>query len=130
MATVFPTVFVSHGAPTMFLDPGPTHGFLAGLGGELGKPRAIVCVSAHWEAGEATVSFAARPRTIHDFSGFPEELDRITYPAAGDPSLAARVVDLLRAAGLPARGDPSRGLDHGAWVPLGLMYPQIGRAHV
>ena len=123
MATAFPTVFVSHGAPTTFLEPGATHAFLAGLGGELGKPRAIVCVSAHWEAGAPTVSAAARPATVHDFSGFPEELDRVAYPAAGDPALAGRIVELLRAAGLPAGRDPSRGLDHGAWVPLGLMYP-------
>lgn len=123
MATVFPAVFVSHGAPTMFLEPGPTHEFLTGLGGDLGKPRAILCVSAHWEAGRPTVSSAARPATVHDFSGFPEELDRVTYPAAGDPGLAARVVELLRGAGLAASSDPSRGLDHGAWVPLGLMYP-------
>lgn len=123
MATAFPAVFVSHGAPTMFIEPGPTHEFLAGLGAQLGRPAAVVCVSAHWETGEPTVSAAARPATIHDFHGFPEELDRVTYPAAGDPKLAGRVVELLRGAGLPARSDPARGLDHGAWVPLGLMYP-------
>lgn len=88
------------------------------------KPRAVVLVSAHFEApGPVRVGAAAVPETIHDFSGFPEELYRIRYPAKGDPGLAALIVRLLEEAGFPAKADRERGLDHGAWVPLLSLYP-------
>lgn len=119
----FPAVFVSHGAPTMYLEPGPTHEFLSKLGAELGRPEGILCVSAHWETDQPTVGASPRPETIHDFGGFGEDLQRVVYPAPGDPALAGSAAELLGAAGLAVRTDPSRGLDHGAWVPLGLMYP-------
>jgi 4,5-DOPA dioxygenase extradiol len=118
-----PAVFVSHGAPTMYLEAGPTHSFLSNLGGQLGRPEAILCVSAHWEAARPTLGASRRPETIHDFGGFGDALGRVVYPAPGDPALARRAANLLGAAGLPARTDDARGLDHGAWVPLGLMYP-------
>ncbi|MGE5236773.1 MAG: DODA-type extradiol aromatic ring-opening family dioxygenase [Acidobacteriota bacterium] len=123
MATRFPSVFVSHGAPTLLLDACPAREFLAGLGRELGRPRAVLCVSAHWEASRPALTTAARPATIHDFSGFPRELYDITYPAPGDPELARRAAELLDAAGLAAAADSRRGLDHGAWVPLALVFP-------
>ena len=119
----FPAVFVSHGAPTLPIEAGPARDFLAGLGKTLGKPKAILVMSAHWENGEAAVSAAARPETIHDFFGFPQELYRMTYPAPGAPDLAAHVSKLLGAKGMATHIHPSRGLDHGAWVPLLLMYP-------
>lgn len=119
----FPTIFVSHGPPTMALEPTPCHRFLEGLGAELGRPEAVLCVSAHWETGRPSVSAAARPATIHDFYGFPEALYALRYPAPGAPALAQRCVDLLAAAGVGCHSDPDRGLDHGAWVPLMLMYP-------
>jgi 4,5-DOPA dioxygenase extradiol len=119
----FPPLFVSHGAPTLPFDPGPTAGFLRDLGLRLGRPRAIVCISAHWETAAPRVTLAARPETIHDFYGFPDRLYDLRYPAPGEPGLASRIVDLVRGAGLVADGDPERGLDHGAWVPLMLMYP-------
>lgn len=122
----FPALFVSHGAPTLALEPGPTRGFLAQLGAGLGRPAAILVVSAHWEAAAPAVSAAAQPETIHDFYGFPQELYRMRYPAPGAPELAQRAVRLLTAAGLPAAAAPDRGLDHGAWVPLMLMYPDAG----
>jgi 4,5-DOPA dioxygenase extradiol len=118
-----PAVFVSHGAPTLLLEGGPAVDFLAGLGRELGKPSAVVCLSAHWETDAPAVSAAAHPETIHDFSGFPPELHAMRYPAAGAPALAERVRALLADAGLPCAVDPARGLDHGAWVPMKLMYP-------
>ncbi|HXV24641.1 MAG TPA: class III extradiol ring-cleavage dioxygenase [Alphaproteobacteria bacterium] len=117
-------VFVSHGAPTLVLEDHPARHFLARLGREMERPRAILCVSAHWETAEPTVSLAERPATIHDFYGFPEELYRMTYPAPGAPDLARRGAELLRTAGLPCREDPDRGLDHGAWSPLILIYPK------
>lgn len=119
-----PSVFVSHGAPTLALDEDDTAMFLRRLGARLGRPRAILCVSAHWTTRVPTASAAERPETIHDFGGFPEEMYRIRYDAPGAPELAARVVGLLAGAGLEAEVSPGRGLDHGAWVPLSLMYPE------
>ncbi|HWQ08604.1 MAG TPA: class III extradiol ring-cleavage dioxygenase [Holophaga sp.] len=123
MNTPMPSFFVSHGAPTLFLEPQPTRTFLQGLGQALPRPRAVLCVSAHWTTATPMVTMARQPETIHDFYGFPEALFAVRYPASGDPALAERVRALLDKAGMPAAGDPARGLDHGAWVPLGLMYP-------
>jgi len=121
----FPAVFVSHGAPSLALEPAdPTYGFLAGLGRTLGKPHAVVCVSAHWEAARPSVGAAEHPSTIHDFSGFPAPLYDLRYAAPGDPAVASRVAAMLEAGALPATLDARRGLDHGAWVPLSLMYPE------
>lgn len=120
----FPAVFVSHGAPTLAVEENDTTDFLRRLGGELGKPEAVVCVSAHWNTGAPVVSAAESPETIHDFEGFPEELYRIRYPAPGAPALAARVGELLGRAGIACAVSADRGLDHGAWVPLRLMYPE------
>jgi 4,5-DOPA dioxygenase extradiol len=72
------------------------------------------------------VTTSPRPPTLHDFGGFPEALYRIRYPAPGDPALAAEVLEALQKSGLQGTGDPRRGLDHGAWVPLHLMFPDAG----
>jgi 4,5-DOPA dioxygenase extradiol len=119
----FPAVFVSHGAPTLPLTPAPARDFLAGYGTTLGRPTAILAVSAHWETAAPMLDAAAAPETIHDFYGFPRQLYEMHYAAPGDPALARRAADLLGTAGMTARLEP-RGLDHGAWVPLMLMYPQ------
>lgn len=119
-----PILFVSHGAPDLLLAPGKTGDLWRVLGEELPRPRAILAVSAHWGAEQPTVSTAVKPRTIHDFSGFPEALYQLNYPAPGAPELGERVVELLAAAGLPTVRHPGRGLDHGAWAPLSLLYPQ------
>jgi len=123
MAERFPAVFVSHGAPTLPIEPIRARDFLSEFGQALGKPGAILVVSAHWESSDAAVSTVARPETIHDFYGFPQELYRLAYPAPGAPELASRVSKLLGAKGIPTHMHPTRGLDHGAWVPLLLMYP-------
>ena len=118
-----PSLFVSHGAPTMAIDPGPTGAMLARLGQRLGKPRAIVMVSAHHMTPIPEAGTAARPETIYDFSGFPPALYQIQYPSAGAADIGARITALLRRAGFDVRVNPNRGLDHGAWVPLRLMFP-------
>jgi 4,5-DOPA dioxygenase extradiol len=123
-ANALPAVFVSHGAPTLAVEQNDTVEFLKRLGGVLGRPQSILCVSAHWSTDAPAVSGAERPETIHDFGGFSEELYRIRYPAPGAPNLAARVGELLGKAGLAYTVSPTRGLDHGAWVPLRLVYPE------
>ena len=121
---MLPSLFLSHGAPTLPLTDAPARSFLSGLGSGLPRPRAILVVSAHWETESPMVSSVERNETIHDFYGFPRPLYELTYPAPGLPSLAQDIARLLRAAGLSCGIDTARGLDHGAWVPLLLMYPQ------
>jgi 4,5-DOPA dioxygenase extradiol len=106
------------------LQDTPARRFLQGLGKSLERPEAIVVVSAHWEtAGGPAVSLADRPETIHDFGGFPRALFEIQYPAPGAPEAARRTAALLEAGGIAVGSSRERGLDHGAWVPLTLMYP-------
>jgi 4,5-DOPA dioxygenase extradiol len=121
---MLPSLFISHGSPMLALEPQASGPALARLAREWPKPRAIVVVSAHWESDDLRVCATAQPRTWHDFAGFPAALYSISYPAPGDPALAAQIVDLLGDAGLPAQLDPERPLDHGAWVPLSLLYPE------
>jgi 4,5-DOPA dioxygenase extradiol len=119
-----PAVFLSHGAPTLAVEETRETRAWAALARELPRPRAILAVSAHWDTDQPAVSGAAKPETIHDFSGFPRELYEQRYPAPGAPELAGAAARLLESAGLPCAIDPGRGLDHGAWVPLKWMYPE------
>jgi 4,5-DOPA dioxygenase extradiol len=119
-----PALFVSHGAPDLPLSDAPARRFLEGLAGDLPRPDAILVVSAHWETELPTVSTADHPETIYDFGGFAPELRQIRYEAPGAPDIARRAAGLLRAAAIPCEQDPSRGLDHGAWVPLLMVRPQ------
>lgn len=115
---MLPAIFVSHGAPTLPFDDVPARDFLRGLGQTLGRPSAIVMMSAHWETASPTANAVAVNDTIHDFGGFPRRLYELRYPAPGDVALASQVAALTGGA-----VDTARGLDHGAWVPLMLMYP-------
>jgi 4,5-DOPA dioxygenase extradiol len=119
-----PSLFVSHGSPMLALDDGPARRFLTALGPRLGRPDGIVVVSAHFEERVPTVTSAAHPETIHDFGGFPAALYEMTYPAPGSPELADAVRRALAASGIESHADETRGLDHGAWVPLTLMFPK------
>lgn len=119
-----PSLFLSHGAPTLALEPGRAGAMFAGLAASLPRPQAILVISAHWETPGIEVLGHPQPETIHDFGGFPPALYALRYPAPGAPQLAARIVDLLADAGFPARINASRGLDHGAWVPLLHLYPE------
>jgi len=117
-------IFVSHGAPTLPFEDVPARDFLRSLGVRIARPKAILMISAHWETQVPTVNAVTSNATIHDFHGFPAPLYQLAYPAPGSAELAARVVELLGENGLAARTDSARGLDHGAWVPLMLAYPQ------
>lgn len=118
-----PTIFLSHGAPDLPIQDGAVTHFLKSLHQQFPKPQAILVISAHWNSGKPTVSKAIQPQTIYDFGGFPDTVYRLSYPAPGAPALADRVISLLTKAGIPSQTDPNRGLDHGAWTPLILAYP-------
>lgn len=123
MATA-PAVFFAHGAPTSALGGDDHARALREFGDAHRDLAAILIVSAHWHKPlpVAVTSWETAP-ILHDFAGFPQELYRLDYPAHGDAALAARVDLHLHAAGLPSMLDPGRGLDHGAWVPLLLAWP-------
>lgn len=123
MTQTQPALFVPHGAPTFALRPGAAGAALVRLAKSLALPRAIIIVSAHWDTAVPTVGLAERPETVHDFWGFPEELYTLRYPATGCREAANDVLAAIKAAGLPVREDAAHGLDHGAWVPLRLMFP-------
>lgn len=120
---MLPSLFISHGSPMLALEPGASGPALAELAAALPRPRAALVVSAHWESPGLKLGSAAQPRTWHDFGGFPAELYAVQYPAPGEPQLAQQVRQLLIDAELPTELDEQRPRDHGAWVPLMLMYP-------
>ncbi|MGE0858420.1 MAG: class III extradiol ring-cleavage dioxygenase [Gammaproteobacteria bacterium] len=122
---MLPTLFLSHGAPNVALYDLPARRFFDGLAATLPRPRALLVASAHYATAQPAVTVATAPRTIHDFHGFEDTLYDMRYPAPGDPALAARVLELLRAE-LRVEGiaDESWGFDHGAWSPLMRIYPE------
>lgn len=120
---MMPVLFLSHGAPSLALAAGETGVAWRQIAVQIPRPSAILVISAHWETRNPTVSRAAWPETIHDFSGFPDALYKLSYPAPGAPRVAESVAYALQQAGMPVAMDDTRGLDHGAWIPLSLMYP-------
>ncbi len=117
-----PVLFQAHGAP-MLLDDAEWVGELAAWARALPKPRAILVISAHWEARPLAIG-ATRPLPlIYDFYNFPEKFYKLTYASPGAPELAARVRALCSTAGIAVIDEPERGLDHGAYIPLMCMYP-------
>ncbi len=131
MNSPLPSFFISHGGgPCFFMDWNPADAWeplarsLRELPDHVGaRPRAIVVISAHWEAPVFTVTAQAQPPLIYDYSGFPPHTYELQYPAPGSPPLAQQLVQLLAAAGLEARPDQQRGFDHGVFVPFKLIYP-------
>lgn len=120
--TCMPAVFFGHGSPMVALQPGRYGPAWRGVAEAMPKPRAVLMVSAHWYTRGIGVTAMARPRTIHDFGGFPRALSEVQYPAPGDPALAQRVRELLAPADVQA--DQQWGLDHGAWSVLMHAWPQ------
>jgi 4,5-DOPA dioxygenase extradiol len=118
-----PVVFLAHGAPMLLDDAG----WVAELGAwarALPRPRALLVISAHWEQRPASLGATTPVPLIYDFYGFPERFYRLQYASPGAPELAARVRELCAAASIATHDEPSRGLDHGAYVPLICMYPE------
>lgn len=122
MAQRMPAIFFGHGNPMNALLRNTYTERWATIGAKLPRPKAILCVSAHWYIEEAAVTVSTAPKTIHDFGGFPRELYQVQYPAPGDPDLAARVQKLL--APISVSSDERWGLDHGTWSVLCHVYPK------
>ncbi len=117
-----PAVYLGHGAPPLVDDP-LWPGELAQWAQDLPKPKAILVVSAHWEESPLTIGATRPVPLVYDFYGFPEKYYQVRYPAPGAPWLAERIKQLLDPA-TPTADEPLRGLDHGAYVPLTVMYPE------
>ena len=116
-----PVLFVGHGSPMNGIEDNSFSRRWEELGRELPKPAAVLCVSAHWYIRSTAVTAMERPRTIHDFWGFPEELSAVRYPAPGSPAVAGEISQLLRKARVAL--DREWGLDHGCWTVVRRMYP-------
>ena len=119
-----PALVLPPGAPTFALQAGEAGVALARFAQRIKRPSAILIVSAHWETAVPTLGSAAHPATLHDFYGFPEALYKLRYDAPGAVELALKVRHLLQTQGFTVALDDHRGFDHGAWIPLRLMYPQ------
>lgn len=124
------SLFLGHGAPTLALSPHPANAFLRELGQRMARPQAVIVISPHREAARFEVGHASRFEAWHDFSGFDPALHALRYSPAGAPGLGARVLEQLRAAGLPAGASDDARIDHGLWVPLSLMWPDADVAVV
>ena len=121
--STMPVLFLAHGAPPLLDDAGWI-AELAAWGKALPRPRAIVVVSAHWEARPLAIGAVEPLPLIYDFYGFPDKFYRLHYPSPGAPEVALRIRDLLAAAKIACIDEPARGLDHGTYIPLMCMYPE------
>lgn len=118
-----PVVFIAHGAPPL-LDDEPWKAELAAWARAMPRPKAILSLSAHWEARPIAIGATKAIPLVYDFYGFPRRYYELKYPSPGAPETARRVRELLRASGIAFVDDEERGLDHGTYVPLVSMYPE------
>lgn len=116
-----PVLFLGHGNPMNAITENPYRASWRELGARLPRPKAVLCVSAHWLTRGTQVTMAERPRTIHDFGGFPAELYAQQYPAPGSPHFARLTME--RAHSAAVTGDETWGFDHGAWCVLSALFP-------
>lgn len=121
--TIMPAVFIGHGSPTNALESNKYTKAWQDLGKELPKPKAILCLSAHWCIEETVISNIEQPQLIYDFYGFPDELYNVKYPVKGSLELAKRVKDLLTPL-VNVEYNNDWGVDHGAWVPIKWLFPE------
>lgn len=130
---MLPVLYLSHGSPMLAVDPGPVGGALTALGQQMSAlaPRAIVVVSPHWMTRRPAVTARAQQEAWHDFGGFPPQLYALEYSPPGAPDLAERIRTLIDGRVVPGLEeqastvlDPRQPLDHGAWIPLMLMFPE------
>lgn len=118
------SLFLAHGSPMLVIEEHAYTRYLKKLADSMPRPKAIVIFTAHWESPVQLISGAPVYETIYDFYGFPDELYQMTYPAKGDLALAKKIAGLFADAGIPSEIDHQRGLDHGAWSVLKLLYPE------
>lgn len=117
------TLFISHDAPDILTEKTAAHDFFKNLAKNFTKPKAIIVFSAYYESDVLEITGNLHLKTIHDFGGFAPELYQTTYDAKGSPDLAEEIWQLFSSLDINAKIDPKRGLDHGAWIPLKLIYP-------
>lgn len=120
---MMPSLFIAHGAPLLAIEDNEYTQFLEQLGETMPRPKAVVLFSAHWESRAQKVSNVDQYSTIYDFGGFDEALYKIQYPAHGDEQISKEIEVLFTKCGVPFKIETQRGLDHGAWVVLRLLYP-------
>jgi len=121
MSALMPALFIGHGSPMNTIEDNEFSRSWLKLGQSLPRPKAIVCISAHWETMGVSVTASPKPETIHDFYGFPKALFDVRYPAPGSAELARHIAELL--SGENVHRDSERGFDHGSWSVLYPMYP-------
>ena len=124
LLSTLPSLFISHGAPTIAIDNNRTTQALNKIGQNLPKPRLIVIMSAHWQSQHLEINANPAPATWHDFNGFPRELYQIDYPAKSEPDVAESLAHQLQHLGIQASVNRLRPFDHGVWTPLMHLYPQ------
>lgn len=116
-----PVLFLGHGSPMNAIEENEFVQGFRNISAEIQKPAAILCISAHWETSGTKVTAMEKPRTIHDFGGFPRKLFEVQYPAPGSPLLAKETQKLVTKASVES--DEKWGLDHGAWSVIKHLYP-------